>query len=308
MSGRTWTPEEDARLRELYPFTQTRELPALLGRSKLTIKVRAANMHLRKDPEASMRRRWHPDEDAVLRMLYADTPTDGIAAVLGRSLSTTFQRARKLGIGKSEVYLASPAAGRTNGRQGIGTRFTKGHVPANKGLRRPGYAPGRMKETQFKKGQFPFNHDPDFYVLGALRVNADGYIDMRVSFEKGALGWKVLHRILWEDEHGPVPEGYALTFKDHDKLNVELANIEMISRADLARRNSIHNLPPELKGAITALGALKRRIRREEQNRGSAQPPIRNARGPARRGKADGHRARQSHRRRGAGDHRFCES
>jgi hypothetical protein len=79
-----------------------------------------------------------------------------------------------------------------------------------------------------------------------------------------------LHVILWEDANGPVPPGFALCFKDRDKLNVELANLELISRADLCRRNSIHTLPPAIKGAITALGALKRRIRREERERGVA--------------------------------------
>jgi len=146
-----------------------------------------------------------------------------------------------------------------------------------------------MKETQFKKGQFPANRDRDFYVLGALRVNADGYIDMRISFEHGALGWKALHRLLWEDVHGPVPPGYALSFKDGDKLNVDVdTNLELITRADLCRRNSIHNLPPKLKRAINMLGALKRRIRREEQNRGLAQSSFRNARRPARQRAAAG--------------------
>ena len=146
-----------------------------------------------------------------------------------------------------------------------------------------------MKETQFKKGHFPANRDRDFYVLGALRMNTDGYIDMRVSFEHGALGWKALHTILWEDANGPVPRGHALFFKDRDKLNVDLENLELISRADLCRRNSIHNLPPKLKRAINMLGALKRRIRREEQDRGLAQSPLRNTRRPARQRAAVGH-------------------
>jgi hypothetical protein len=159
-----------------------------------------------------------------------------------------------------------------------------------------------MKETQFKKGQFPVNRDPDFYVIGALRVNADGYIDMRISFEHGALGWKALHTILWEDANGPVPPGYALFFKDRDKLNVDLENLELITRADLCRRNSIHNLPPQLKKTIYALGALHRRIHREEQNRGLAQSPLRNARRPSRQRASDGSRSRENDRWRRAGN------
>lgn len=237
-------------------------------------------------------RPWTRREQALLRELYPHKPTADVAQQMGRTPLAIYQAAHKLlGLRKSAEYLASPAACRLRRGDNIGAphRFQKGHVPANKGLRRPGFGPGRMKETQFKKGQFPVNRDPDFYVLGALRVNTDGYVDMRVSFEKGALGWKALHTILWEDAHGPVPLGYALCFKDGEKLNVELANIELISRADLCRRNSIHNLPPAIKGAITVLGALKRRIRREEQNRGLAQSPLRNTRRPARQRAAAGH-------------------
>lgn len=232
-------------------------------------------------------RPWTPEEDELLRRLYPDQPTARVAAELGRKIGPVYQRAYLLGLRKSDAYLAGPDACRLRKGDGVGKRFQfqKGHVPANKGLRRPGWHRGRMRETQFQKGGFPVNRDPDYYVIGALRVNADGYIDMRVSFERGAAGWRALHRILWEDAHGPIPEGHVVTFIDGDRLNVELANLQLTSRADLARRNSIHNLPPEIKGAITALGALKRAItirgRREEQDRGPPQPPVRDARGPA---------------------------
>ena len=239
------------------------------------------------------RRYWTERELEQVRGLYPQTSTAEVARRLGRTVTAVYGCATNLGLHKTERYMASPAACRLRRGDNIGARFrfAKGHVPANKGLRRPGFGPGRMKETQFKKGHFPANRDPEFYVLGALRVNADGYIDMRISFEHGALGWRALHTILWEDAHGPVPRGYALFFKDRDKLNVDLENLELITRADLCRRNSIHNLPPKLKKAINMLGALKRRIRREEQNRGLAQSPFRHAGRPARQRAAAGRRA-----------------
>ncbi len=243
-------------------------------------------------------KRWTASEEATLRRLYADTKTDAIAKLLGYSLARVYCKATRIGLVKSEAYLASSDACRLRRGDNVGAsyRYPKGHVPANKGLRRPGYAPGRMRETQFKKGGFPVNKDPDFYVLGALRVNTDGYIDMRIGFGPGALGWRPLHRILWEDAHGPVPKGHVVTFKDRDKLNVELDNLELLTLADNCRRNSIHNLPAPLKSAITMLGALKRtinrRTRREEQDRGSTQSPIRHAGGAARRRETDGHRTR----------------
>lgn len=239
------------------------------------------------------RRIWTAPEIALVRDLYPHRPTPEIAQLLGngRTVQKVYAIANKLGVHKTPDFLLQHCRIRPGQKIGAAYCFPEGHVPANKGLRRPGYGPGRMKETQFKKGHFPVNRDPDFYVLGALRVNADGYIDMRISFEKGALGWKALHTLLWEDAHGAVPPGYALFFKDRDKLNVELPNLELISRADLCRRNSIHNLPPALKRTINTLGALKRRIRREEQNRGLTQSPFRHARRPARQRATAGRRA-----------------
>lgn len=220
-----------------------------------------------------MRRFWTVREIALVRELYPHKPTAEIAQQLDRTIEKVYARAAKLGLRKTAEYLASPDACRLRRGDNVGTafRFGRGHVPANKGLRRPGYAPGRMKETQFKKGQISPRWDPELYCIGALRINTDGYVDMKVCNAPGALAWRALHVMLWEDAHGPVPPGYALYFKDRDKLNVDVPNLELISRADLCRRNSVHNLPPELKGAITALGALKRRIRRsEKQDRRSA--------------------------------------
>lgn len=219
------------------------------------------------------RRLWTVPEIRLLKKLYPDHPASHVAKLLGIAVHRVHSKAARLGLKKSAAFLASDRSGRiqrghTNPRM-IAARFKKGHVPANKGLRRPGWHAGRMRETQFKKGQFPILHDPEFYVLGALRVNTDGYVDMRTSFEPGSRGWTPLHRILWEDKHGPLPEGYCLRFIDGDRANCCLENIECITRAENARRNSIHRLPPDLKAAIQLNGQLKRRIReRLEQSTG----------------------------------------
>jgi hypothetical protein len=51
-------------------------------------------------------------------------------------------------------------------------------------------------------------------------------------------------------------------------MNVDVANLELISRRANARRNSLHRLPEPLKRAIYAKGALNRRINRMEDKRG----------------------------------------
>jgi hypothetical protein len=223
---------------------------------------------------------WTAKEKRALRTLYPHIRSEEVTRILGRPLSSVYRMAAKLRVKKSAAFNRSVLSGRLvpgNADRGAAYRFRKGQVPANKGLRRPGWAPGRMRETQFKKGQWPANKDPDFYVLGALRVNTHGYIDMRVSFEPGAMGWRCLHKILWEDANGPVPKGHRLRFKDGDRLNVDLANLELVALADAMRRNSVHNLPKPLKDAIQALGNLKRTINRRTNGKhhsGSAQSSV----------------------------------
>jgi len=218
------------------------------------------------------RRFWTRAEEQLLKQLYPLTPMPKLKRRFRSDSGRIYAKASQLGLHRSPAFFANAkASGRFDKltKSGVRHRFPKGHVPANKGVKRPpGWAPGRMRETQFKKGHFPANRDPDYYVLGALRINADGYIDMRVSFEPGAKGWRTLHRILWEDAHGPVPPKHCLIFKDGDRLNVELANLVLISQRDNMRRNSVHNLPKELAQVLQLNGALKRKINRRLQGAG----------------------------------------
>jgi len=272
------------------------------------------------------RKYWTPDEDAQLTALYPNTPTAKIASMLGHSLSGTYQRAYKLGLEKSAAYLASPAAGRTTGRQGIGTRFVTGHVPANKGLRRPGYAPGRMKETQFRRGERSGVAVKLYKPIGTERLSKDGYLERKVSDVLPKPGasraecariiarrWRGVHLIVWEAANGPIPHGHAVVFVNGDKTDIRLDNLTLITRADLMRRNTIHNLPAPLPQAIRLLGALNRKINRrikrdEEQDRGSAQPPVRDAGSAVRQGESNEDRSREGDSGRGARDRGLGES
>lgn len=211
------------------------------------------------------RRPWTLAEDAVLRAAYPDLPTATLAGALARSLSSTYQRAYDLGLHKSPDYLASPAACRlrrgTN--PGIGTRFEKGHVPANKGLRRPGWAPGRMASTQFRKGERRGVAVRLWKPIGTERVSKDGYRQRKVNNDLPLQRrWKFVHLILWEAAHGAVPHGHAVRFKNGDRRDLRLDNLELVSRRDLMRRNTVHNYPKPVAEAIQLLGALNRKINR----------------------------------------------
>jgi len=197
------------------------------------------------------RRYWTEKEIGYLRKHYPNAPTKILCIHLGRSCSGM---AMKLGIQKSEAFRNDPVlSGRTNGQRGGSTRFKPGHKAWNKGMK--GIDIGG-KETQFKPGHKPHNTRHD----GAISIR-DGYKYIRVSESN----WQPLHRHVWEKEHGPIPEGLNLVFKDQDRMNCQLSNLELIDNAELMSRNTIHRYPEELVRTIKMNSKLNKVITHYEQ-------------------------------------------
>ncbi|MGE0745265.1 MAG: HNH endonuclease signature motif containing protein [Rhodospirillales bacterium] len=208
-----------------------------------------------------LRRVWTAVELEQLRRRYPHERTDELARDLGRPVGQVYQAAQRAGLSKTDAYLASPDAHRLDGVKGAATRFPKGHVPANKGLRRPGWAPGRMRDSQFQKGGKPHTWVP----VGTLRINADGYLDRKVTdYGRGPRDWVAVHRLVWIEANGPVPDGHVVVFKpgrrttDVDAITPDA--VELVTRADLMARNTIQRYPPELKQAIRLVAKAKRKI------------------------------------------------
>jgi hypothetical protein len=218
------------------------------------------------------RKMWTPEEDGTMRREFPTRPSKEVAELLGRGIFSILGRASKLGLRKDPEYLRGCLAEcrrRTSTHpSSIAGRFPKGHVPANKGLRRPGYPPGRMRETQFKKGHHNEHGFRPWVPIGSLRVNADKYLERKVREEgRGAQRWRAEHSLIWERQHGPVPPGHIVVFKDRDRRHVDLKNLECITLAENMRRNTIHRRrPPELKKAIYAMIQVKRITMREKKN------------------------------------------
>ena len=203
-----------------------------------------------------------------LRAIFADRSSAEVARILRRPLASVNQKAHQLGMKKSARYMASPAACRLRRGDNVGkaTRFPKGHVPANKGLRRPGWSRGRMAETQFKKGQRSSNYLP----IGTVSKDFYGYLRIKIADGLGGTGnqkvWAFVHRKVWEDAHGPIPKGHRIWWKDGNHANCALENLELLSDKEHMARTTIHRLPKELKDTIMVAGRLKRRIRRIERD------------------------------------------
>ena len=193
------------------------------------------------------RRIWTEADRAMLADLYPSHPTKLVAAKLNRDVSSVYALAGKLGLKKTDTFLASPESGRLHkGQTRPGTektQFPKGHVPANKGLRRPGWAPGRMAETQFQKGCRSGIAARNWVPIGTVKADAEGYLRIKVreaEYGKEATGygntrvWPLYHRHVWEQANGPIPKGHLVVFRDGNRNNVALENLEMITMRENA--------------------------------------------------------------------------
>ncbi|MDD5405040.1 MAG: HNH endonuclease signature motif containing protein [Sulfuricella sp.] len=206
-----------------------------------------------------MMRRWTENELETIRAMYANTKNSNLAMLLGRTESAVYQAAEKLGLKKSAAYLASPDACRLRkgARIGEATQFKPGYVPWNKGMNFN--AGGRSAETQFKPGSRPHNWHP----IGHERLSKEGYLQRKIS-DTGCTrkDYVPVHHLIWKDAGREIPPGHTLTFRDGNKRNFALENLELVSRRELMRRNSYHNYPKEVALAIQLRGALNRKINR----------------------------------------------
>lgn len=217
------------------------------------------------------RHMWTFAELKTLRELYPNTKTSTIAAKVGHPLTSCYRMACHLGLVKTQAYLESADACRLRRGDKIGAayQFKKGHVPANKGTRRPGYSAGAMKDGWFKKGHRNEGTVHAYCPIGTERVNSYGYLDRKVSDTgRGAQRWRAVHLLMWEEKHGPIPAGHRVVFRDGDKTHVQLENLELVTLVELMRRNSYHTrYPKEVGLAIAARARLVRVINERGQQR-----------------------------------------
>jgi hypothetical protein len=213
-------------------------------------------------------RHYTPEDEFIVRKLYPRTSNAEIAEIIGRTPRNVGQFARKLGLKKSPAYIERAKPG----------QFHRGQTPPNKGLRRPGWAPGRMASTQFKTGR-PASEARNYVPVGSLRVTKDGYLERKVTDDASvypARRWVAAHRLVWEAAHGPIPAGHVAVFKpgcrttDVERITPDA--VELVTRAELMRRNTFHRLPPELREVIQLTGALKRKINNRSKDRAERRP------------------------------------
>lgn len=228
-------------------------------------------------------RRWTEDEDETLRINWPRFPAFLIAHVLGRGRASIYRRASQLSLKKADDFENQPLAKLWNGADdpaSIAARFKPGSVPANKGMRRPGWSPGRMKETQFKKGR-PAIESRNYVAIGTEKVEPKRNLLMRKVTDDPTIfpaqRWRPVHVIVWEEAHGGVPPGHIVVFKPGQKtyeaLQITIDRLELVTLAENMRRNSFHNrYPPEIKELLYLKGRVTRRVnKRTKEHRSEEQ-------------------------------------
>ena len=213
------------------------------------------------------RRTWTTTEDDAIRAAYQTESAREIAERIGRTEKAVFQRAHELGLRKTRDWIVERArqAMLDPNHGGRKAQFEAGHTPWNKGI--PFDSGGRSVETRFRPGNRSGRAQALWMPVGSLRINADGYLQRKVHDEMPMhTRWRAEHLVIWEAAHGPLPKGHAIAFKDGNRFNFELDNLECIPRAELMRRNSVHAHGPEIAAVAQLRGAITRQINRRNRN------------------------------------------
>jgi hypothetical protein len=99
------------------------------------------------------------------------------------------------------------------------------------------------------------------YAIGDERTESKGYVLRKV----GPGRWQAAHTFLWTQHHGPVPEGYQVQFRNGNKTDIRIENLELISYAENMNRNSVHNYPSPIPELVQLRSVLQRKINQKRK-------------------------------------------
>ena len=206
-----------------------------------------------------MRKYWTQSEIQEIKKLYPNNYTKDIAKKFNVDVRKIYYLANAYGLKKSVEFLKMELSRQSERLKIIGKKswFKSGQVSHNKGKKMPSEIYEKCSKTMFKKGTIPHNTKYDGYE----RTTVDGYVEVRIK--KGI--FKLKHRLIYEQHYGTVPKNMYIIFKDKNKLNFDINNLELISKKEHMQRNSIQRFPKELKEIMFINSKLKRKIN-EKQN------------------------------------------
>ena len=254
-SNKNFSTEELEFIKTNFPTMTVKEMAQKMGRSFGGVKTRVKRLGLKKRKHFN----WTDEKIKILKEQFPNTLTIEIARQFGVAKHVIDGKAYKLRIKKSAEYEKDRLINAAKHVKNLGkaTLFKKGHQPWNAG-KKIGMK-GRTSETCFKKGSRPHNTAK----VGDTAFIKGGYFKIKVAEPNK---WQLLNHYVWEQHNQKAfPKGFVLWFLDQNPQNCAIENLELISLKELSQRNSIHQLPEDLKSAYYALGLLKRTINKRKK-------------------------------------------
>lgn len=264
MAVKLITPKQERYIRKHFTELSSQDLANKLNipRARVRNFIRREGLTLTKEQATRFRvekmkgrTSCTPEMDEVIKRDYLTVSPQKIADKIGKSETSVKNRMRQLGLVIPREIVEQRIRD---------SRIQKGAAPPNKGKKWADYLSEEqqdlLRKTQFKKGEDNHNNKYD----GCISIRHDhtnrhgGKTYKYIRLSKGK--WKQLHVKVWEDANGPVPKGHAVVFKDGNTMNIVLDNLELVTRVELMRRNTIHRYPAELKHTIKILKKLKKQI------------------------------------------------
>jgi hypothetical protein len=195
-------------------------------------------------------------QDKILEILYPYIPAKMLGEYLGLTVSQVYNRTYKKGVKKDpKTKKAINRALMLNA--GKHTRFDKGHVPFNKGIKCPNLLLTNAASTMFKKGNKPHNTKGDNAT--SIRKDNLGRLYYYSKISDGV--WIATHRLTWEQANGPIPAKHIVRFIDGNTMNLELSNLECIPMKQNMTKNTIQRFPQELQEVMKLKSKLNKQIK-----------------------------------------------
>lgn len=196
-------------------------------------------------------KRYPREVQEFVKQNYKGTGPKEMADKLNKLFGTSYTRAQIKG------YYA-----RNNLTCGNDMKFKKGQPSSRKGMK--GICSPGSEKGWFKKGHQTVNKLP----VGSETHRKGHYVYVKVA-EPNV--WRMKHRLVWEEAHGPVPEGKVLLFKDGDRRNTSLENLMLVERGTaltLTNKKMRFEDPDLTETAVMTIelmNAAKKRRRKEDE-------------------------------------------
>lgn len=201
--------------------------------------------------------RFTKKEDKIIMANYKKMPLKRLSRQMGRSEGSVRQRLHRLGYKVPKKIVE---------KWKKESQFKQGQEAFNKGMRLKDYmgteSIHKIKKTQFKKGNLPVNTKYNGCITIRYDKNKKPYYHIRIRKAK----WEYLHRYLWQQNRGPIPDVKVVAFKDGNQMNCKISNLKLISMRRNMLRNSVQRFPDEIRLAILKIGVLNRKINKYEKH------------------------------------------